>query len=129
MGEAWSTVVTRESEWDDRTRSQVEGLRRYDDECCPGCGMHKSILDDFGNHHFVYDEQWCPACASQSRYGRVVADRDDKATPKDQNGQPAWETPRTPRPDDGRHTYLRRMSPEEVERRRGSGESPRKRPS
>lgn len=112
--------VTRqiEPEYDELTRRQIEGLERHDAECCPGCGLHKSILDDFDNRHYTFEQRECPACAAQARYARVVVDQDDKATPKDKNGSPAWDSPRTPRPDDGRHLHVRELTPAEVEQRR-----------
>lgn len=93
--------------------------------------MHKSITDDFDNHHFAFEERFCPACADQTYYGRVVQYRDDEATPKDKDGQPAWPRCRKPghaadcrcgqRPDDGRHIYVRHMTPDEVEQRKSGG--------
>lgn len=111
--------VTRqiEPEWDDDTRGLVEGLARYDADCCPGCGMHKSILDDFENHHFTFEERFCPACIDQATYGRVLAERDEEATPKDKQGAPAWDGPRARRPDDGRHVFVRQLTAAEVEER------------
>lgn len=119
--------VTRqiEPEYDDVTRGLVEGLQRHDQECCVGCGTHKSVRDHMDQHHFTFEEDHCEVCASQASYARVVAERDNERTPKDQNGSPRWDSPRTPRPDDGRHIFLRRMTAEEVERRRGDGGSSR----
>lgn len=116
-GKLLRVTEVAESEWDDDTRDLAEALSEYDGECCPGCGFHESVIEDFDNRHFTFDERECPVCAAQSRYGRVVADRDDKATPKDQHGHPAWSSPRERRPDDGRHIYIRELSPAEVQER------------
>lgn len=123
--------VTRqiEAEWDDETRGLVEGLDQYESDLCPGCGMHKSIIDDFGNHHFTFEERFCPACAAQSSYGRVLADRDEKATPKDGHGNATWKSPRDERPDDGRHVYVRELSAAEVQERKQREEARRGRTS
>ena len=119
-----------EPEWDDNTRGQAEALARYLAEVCE-CGLHKSVLDDYANRHMTFDERYCPACAAIARYARVVADRDDKDTPKDAHGSPAWNSPRDKRPDDGRHIFVREMTPAEVEERKGGahGGSPGKRSS
>lgn len=111
--------VTRqvEPEWDDDTRMLVEGLDRYENECCPDCKFHKSVIEDFANRHFTWDRRDCPVCASIARYGRVLAQQDDEATPKDQHGHAAWSGPREKRPDDGRHLFLRELTPAEVEQR------------
>lgn len=85
------------------------------------CGFHRSVLDDYDNRHMTFDVRYCPACAAMARYDRVIAERDQVATPKDQHGHPAWKDPRTPRPDDGRHLFVREMSPAEVEERRKRG--------
>ena len=106
-----------EPEWDDATRGQIEALARYLAEVCE-CGFHKSVLDEFDKHDFAIEERFCPACAAFARTARVLAERDDKATPKDQHGNPAWDGPREERPDDGRHLYVRELTPAEAEQRR-----------
>lgn len=115
-----------EPEWDDATRSQAEALARYLAEVCE-CGFHKSVIDNWGNRHFTFEERFCPACAAVARYGRVVSYRDDAATPKNREGQPAWPTCGNPnhapecrctkRPDDGRHIFVRELTPAEVKER------------
>lgn len=111
--------VTRqiEPEYDESTRTMVEGLRVYDLDCCSGCGTHRSIADNLDEHHFMFEERVCPVCVEQAKYARIQAERDDEQTPKGTNGVPRWDSPRTQRPTDGRHTFLRRMSPEEVAER------------
>lgn len=112
--------VTRqiEPEWDDDTRNLVDALALHDMQCCAGCGTHKSVRDNLDDHHFTFEEDHCEVCAARARYSRVVAERDEDEIPRDQNGKPAWSGPRDPRPDDGRHIYLRRMTATEVEQRR-----------
>lgn len=110
--------MEREPEWDDATRELVEGFTQYGDECCSGCDFHKSVIDDFANRNFAFEVPECPVCAAVARYSRVLAEQDDAATPKDRHGQPAWSSPRDPRPGDGRHLYIRELTPTEVEQRR-----------
>lgn len=121
-------MVTRESEWDDNSRARAEALSVFEAETCTGCGLHPTIATDPANV-FTFDEHTCPVCKGQDIYGRVVADRDDRAT----NDKAP---PGSPRPSDGRHIYLRQVDPEEVEKIRrdrearrtgtevGSGDSP-----
>lgn len=105
--------VTRqiEPEWDAQSQQVAEGLSRYDDECCQGCGLHKSILDDPEHNAFTFEERICKVCAGQEVYGRTVAERDEKArqAAKDRH-------PHDPRPSDGRHIIMRRLSEEEIAR-------------
>lgn len=118
--------VTRqtEPEWDDAARNLAEGLARYDAELCPGCGIHPVIHDDPRNA-FTFDARFCNVCASQDVYGRVIAEADDKATPKDSNGQPKQLPAKAPRPSDGRFVFMRRMSDDEVEHAKQTGRRPR----
>lgn len=108
--------VTRmvEPEWDDATRFRALGLRQYDDDCCPGCGLHQSILDDPDGNVFTFEERTCRVCAAQDVFGRVVADAHEKA--KKQMGENP--SPRAARPDDGHRIYIRRATRDEVAARR-----------
>lgn len=121
-----------EPEWDDATRRQVEALAQHDREVCPGCGMHESILADPEHNAFTFEERLCKVCAGQDAYGRVVAEKDDWALedlgekPKSRDEIQKWAM--RPRPGDGRHIYLRGMTPDEKQRR-DDGRPPRKRSS
>lgn len=44
MSQAWSTIVTREPEWDDLTRSRALSLVAYDSKCCPSCATYDSMV-------------------------------------------------------------------------------------
>lgn len=44
MADAWSTVVTREPEYDEHTRAQLTALQLWDAQCCPVCGNHGSLV-------------------------------------------------------------------------------------
>lgn len=46
MADAWTTVVTREPEWDDESRDLVLDLREHDRLIHPGCGNHMSLSMD-----------------------------------------------------------------------------------
>lgn len=100
-----------ESEFDDATRELMLGLAQYEAETCPGCNLHKSILDRPDAHRFTFEERVCNVCKAQDTYGRLVADRDEKARKRIENAPPS-----VPRPGDGRHIYLRPLTPEEIER-------------
>lgn len=39
MADAWSTVVHREPEWDDRARNEAIGLLVAEQTACPSCGL------------------------------------------------------------------------------------------
>lgn len=99
-----------EPEWDDATRVLAEGLKRHDVESCPGCRIHKSILDDPENNGFTFHDDYCAVCAGQDAYGRWLAAMDaDEADGKKPSD--------FAKPGDGRHVYLRRMTPEEMAER------------
>lgn len=106
--------ITRqvEAEWDDETRALAEGLERHDREACPGCGLHESILADPEHNHFTFEDRLCSVCKGQDMYGRIIADRDDQEIKRKYgDSEPP---PNAARPGDGRHIYLRPMTPEEV---------------
>lgn len=85
---------------------------------CPGCGLHPVILDDPEHNAFTFEERLCTVCKGQDVYGRVIAERDENAAPKDPKGQPLPWPAKQPRPSDGRHVHLRRMSDDEVQKRK-----------
>lgn len=110
MADAWTSVVETEPEWDETTRTLVEGLDQYDRDV-HACGLHSSILADPENNKFRLEEDHCEMCASIARRGRVMAEADA-----------AWEKtnpgaePKVPRPKDGRSLVLRPMTPAEIEK-------------
>lgn len=111
-----SVTKMAEPEWDDGTRTLVEGLGKYDRDCCPGCGLHASILADPETHRFTFEDDLCAVCKAKAAYGRVVAAKDEAAG-KHLKGAP----PLVPRPGDGRHIYLRPLTEAEREKTKEAG--------
>lgn len=103
--------VTRqvEPEWDSYYFGLVLGLDRYDNDCCPGCGLHKDIVADPDRNRFEFDESHCSVCAAQALKQRLLAETDEDWDTKHKDA-PARRT----RPSDGRHVRLRQLSPLEV---------------
>jgi len=110
MGDAWKVVVTREPEWNERTRNLALGLSLHDRQTCPGCGLHESIRNDPENL-FQLEVEHCPVCRRRDTYLRTLAEQDEKA---DQPGKPRRPAD-IPRPADGRHILLRPISRQEAE--------------
>lgn len=44
MADAWSTVIEREPEYDDYSRSSILALMAWESRCCPKCGNYMSIV-------------------------------------------------------------------------------------
>lgn len=44
MADAWSTIVTREPEYDDITRSRVLALAAWESKRCPKCHNYGSVV-------------------------------------------------------------------------------------
>jgi hypothetical protein len=97
------TVVERESRIDDADRVELLALAEHDAQICR-CGFHPLIAMDDSNT-FTPETRTCPVCAAQAVWNRVL-DEDDKV-PHD---APA----RTPRPSDGRESYMRMLTPQQV---------------
>lgn len=76
--------------------------------------MHESILNDPENNPFTFDNRMCEVCKSQAVYGRMLSHEHD-AELKALGDKP---DPKVPRPGDGMHVYLRRMTADEVAKRR-----------
>lgn len=55
---------------------------------------------------FTPETRTCEVCGGQAVWGRVLAD-EDKSVPHDA-------PPKTPRPSDGRHSYMRMLTPEQA---------------
>lgn len=45
MADAWSTVVTREPEWDDKGRARAFALEVWEAKKCPQCGNYDTLLE------------------------------------------------------------------------------------
>ncbi|MCM0622721.1 hypothetical protein [Nocardioides bruguierae] len=107
-----TTVVTREPEWDDDERRRLLALAAYHEQTCDR-GHHPDVAGD--PHLFwTFEDSRCPLCAEIDKWQRIQHDRDAKAI-RQLGDEPS---PFIPRPDDGRSTYLRRMTPDEVTARR-----------
>ena len=87
-------------------------LGAYESGVCD-CGVHESLTEDKSNV-FTFEDRHCPVCRGVARYQRVQTDMDEKATKALGENPP----PHSPRPSDGRRTFVRQMSPTEVEARR-----------
>ena len=100
------TVVERESRIDDADRIEIMALLRHDAELSP-CGFHPVIANDTDNT-FTPESQTCPVCAAMALWDRVQAEQDKQAVPPD---APA----KHPRPSDGRHSYMRMLTPQQAQ--------------
>jgi hypothetical protein len=101
------TVVIRESRINDDDRTSLLGLAMFEDQLCR-CGFHPSLTDDDDNM-WEPGVRKCPVCAGEAQWDRMLHDEDEaaaKAAP-DASG-------RAPRPSDGRHPYMRLLSPDEA---------------
>ena len=97
MADAWSTVVTREPEFDDYTRSRILALAAWEARRCSTCGNYESLVPlktDLRHvtwpdgEVFAVDQYRCLACGSAEIIKRDAA----KAHEKDKaiTGQFAW---------------------------------------
>jgi hypothetical protein len=91
-------------------------LAQFEAETCSGCGHHISVTEDPSNV-FMPSTRVCPVCAGQDQYARIQADEDEKAD-KALGDKPA---PQKPRAADGRKTYMRPLSPDEIEAAKTKG--------
>lgn len=98
------TIVEREARIDDADRVELLALAQYEAEVC-SCGWHPIIADDPANT-FTPEDRICPNCAGMAVWGRIKHE-DDERVPHD---APA----RTPRPSDGRHSYMRMLTPQQA---------------
>lgn len=112
MADAWTTVVVREPEWDDLTRNQHLAKRAYDREVDPGCGLHKSILENPADHQFVFETPTCAICREIERQQRMIADRDNKWLEQFKGKTPPADEYR---PADGVHLKMRPATAKEIE--------------
>lgn len=86
----------------------MRALDAYEAGICR-CGFHSSLTANRDNF-FTFEDRRCAVCARSEVYARIQ-DHDDEKAMKAFGDDPA---PGQPRPTDGRSTFLRRMSPDEV---------------
>jgi hypothetical protein len=98
------TIVERESRIDDADRTELMALAQHDAAIGP-CGYHPIIAKDEANT-FTPETDICPVCAAIDKWNRMLDEQDKKISPD----APATE----PRPSDGRHSYMRMLSPEQA---------------
>ena len=96
----------------------MEALAAYEGGLCR-CGFHESLTGDEANG-FEPGHRVCPVCAGSDQYQRMLADADERAAKRMGENPP----PRTPRPADGRHQFVRMLSAVEFEERRASRGTP-----
>jgi hypothetical protein len=78
-------------------------LAQHDAEVCR-CGWHPILADDKSNS-FTPEVRVCPVCAGRAGWDRVLDEQD-----KVPHDAPA----KTARPSDGRHSYMRMLTPEQA---------------
>jgi len=100
------TIVERESRIDDGDRAELLGLARYEAELCM-CGYHPSLTDPDAGNVFTPESRTCHVCGGMAVWQRIEHEQQAK-TPHDA-------PPRTPRHLDGRHSYMRMLTPQEAE--------------
>lgn len=98
------TIVERESRIDDGDRVELLALAQYEAQLC-SCGWHPLVADDKDNV-FTPEDRICPNCAGMAVWSRIHAEEDAKVP----HNAPA----RTSRPSDGRHSYMRMLTPEQA---------------
>jgi hypothetical protein len=103
------TIVERESRIDDADRTDLLALAQYEAEIC-ACGYHPSIAYDEANTFQPVDRK-CPVCAGISTWGRVHQEADEAAGKSLKDAPPL-----TPRPWDGRHSYMQLVNPDKATR-------------
>lgn len=83
------TIVTRESEWDDYTRSRVMALVAYESQLCPSCKSFGTLepvdepafpvrWDKYDGRRIEVKKFRCLACASSSAVQRWWAEEQSK---------------------------------------------------
>lgn len=97
-----TTVITRESEWDDETRDRVLLLAGYEDTLCRcGCGLPIDVAH--AERPFIVDKVICQAGRALEQTRRQ--DREDAEKAKKPDG---WS--------DGLHYYVQPYEPKEDRR-------------
>lgn len=90
----------------------MRALEAYEAGIC-ACGFHSSLTNDPANF-FTIEDQRCPVCkvaAQRSRVQQAEDEEDDKRAGDDP-------PPARIKPSDGRRTFLRRLSADEVKQMR-----------
>jgi hypothetical protein len=100
------TIITREPEWDDRTRDRHLALAEYHAGIHMGCGLHESIASD--DPYFALEDTTCPVCAAIDLQMRVRG--------KQEHEREQEQSESAPRASDGRSTHVRLLRPEEIAR-------------
>lgn len=103
-----------EPEWTEARRARVKALEYYDAQCCPGCGLHESVLNNPSEHVFVLEDDYCSFCRGSAVHHRVKHAEHEQAD-KRLGENP---DPRAPRAGDGHHVTRRRATPDEIKRAR-----------
>lgn len=102
-------TVTREVTWDDESRDDMLALAHYETGICE-CGFHSSLTSDPSNF-FTIEESRCLVCKGAAVHSRIQHAADDEVIARMGEDPP----PDRVRPDDGRRTYLRPMTPDEAQ--------------
>lgn len=89
----------------------MRGLVAYEAAICD-CGFHSTLTHDPANF-FTIDDDKCPVCATAARWSRMQAAADDEDKKRAGDNPP----PHRAQPDDGRRTFVRRMTEVEVQQR------------
>ncbi len=114
IADAWEVVTETEPEWDDEQRTMMLALGRYEAKVCE-CGFHESLTED-SSLSFTFPTRTCPVCRGAAQYARKLHSQDEKYAKTLGDNPP----PLAPRPEDGRRTYIKLMSPDEVEAHRAA---------
>lgn len=85
-------------------------LGQYEAKVCE-CGFHESLTNDPANH-FTFEDRTCPICRGAARYDRMLGRGDDRL--RKQRGADSVVDP-----SDGRRTFIKQMTTDEVEQRKG----------
>lgn len=85
-------------------------LEFYEAQICSGCGFHKSLTHDKAEH-FTFEHDVCLVCKGAAQQDRAQAQHDEAHDKR--LGENA--SPLAARAADGRTTFVRRLSPDEVE--------------
>lgn len=89
------------------------------------------MLADPENNVLTFEERFCTVCAGSDRQARRIAaiDRDWDRRHQDPDQHAPLKAhladARVPRPGDGRHLYLRRVHPDEINHAHTKGDGPK----
>lgn len=105
-----------EPEWTERYRNLVGGLALYEQQTCPGCSLHPTVLANPALH-LELEDTFCDMCKAKDRHRRRLEARDLDFEQQHKDIQPG-----APRPNDGIHVRLRSLTPAEVKARQEKAE-------